>query len=187
MTLPPLYIIGPIWGAAEFIVAIKTRARSNGPSKDRGSLGLIWAVTLLSIAAAIVAAYKIPSARFPHPKTFYFLGVAIFAVGIVWRGFSIIYLGRFFTPNVSIATDHRLIDTGPYRFIRHPTYTGSLLIVFGFGLAFANAASFALIFFPSAAVFLWRMHIEERALTDAFGEQYRLYSRRTKRLIPFIY
>jgi protein-S-isoprenylcysteine O-methyltransferase len=113
--------------------------------------------------------------------------LAIFALGILCRGFSIIYLGRFFTPNVSIASDHRLIDTGPYRFIRHPTYTGSLLIAFGFGLAFANAASFALFFFTVTAVFHWRIHIEERVLTQAFGDQYRSYATRTKRLIPGIY
>src|SRR5262249_39315712 len=114
-------------------------------------------------------------------------GLGVFALGLGLRIFSMIYLGRFFTPNVAIVTDHRLIDSGPYRFIRHPTYSGFLLIVLGLGLACANAASLAIMFIPVSAALLWRIQIEERVLTEAFGERYRAYASRTKRLIPFIY
>jgi protein-S-isoprenylcysteine O-methyltransferase Ste14 len=80
-----------------------------------------------------------------------------------------------------------LIDSGPYRFIRHPSYTGSLVAVLGFALSFANWASLLTIFVPSCAVTLWRIHIEEEALIGALGEGYRGYMQRTKRLIPLIY
>jgi protein-S-isoprenylcysteine O-methyltransferase len=114
-------------------------------------------------------------------------GFCLFALGLLLRFYSIIYLGRLFTPNVAIARDHRLIDSGPYRFIRHPTYTGFLMIVLGLGLSFANVASLLILFVPVLCCLLWRIHIEEQALTEAFGEQYCIYMRRTKRLIPFIY
>ena len=103
------------------------------------------------------------------------------------RWYSIIHLGRFFTTNVAIAKDQHLIDSGPYRFVRHPSYTGNLLAVLGFSLSFANWASILIIFVPCCAIALWRIHIEEEALTTAFGEKYTAYMRRTNRLIPLIY
>jgi protein-S-isoprenylcysteine O-methyltransferase Ste14 len=71
---------------------------------------------------------------------------------------------------VAIAAGHRLIDTGPDRFVRHPSYTGALMAFFGLALCLANWASLAVMLIP---VF--------------FGNQYRDYMRRTKRLIPAVY
>jgi len=108
-------------------------------------------------------------------------------VGVVFRGYAILYLGRFFTPNVTIVEQHRLIQGGPYRFIRHPTYAGTLLAFLGIALSLGNAASLIIIVVPIVAVLWWRMRIEEAALKEAFGDQYRVYMQRTKRLVPFIY
>lgn len=187
MIIPPLYILGPLWGAAELGVAAMTHAHSEGASKDRGSFRLIWIVTLLSIAAGVVAAYKARWAMLPYPNWFSLTGLGCFALGCVFRIVSMIYLGRFFTPNVAIVAGHRLIDSGPYRLIRHPTYSGFLMIVLGLGLACANAASLAIVLIPVGAAVLWRIQVEERALTEAFGDEYRIYTSRTKRLIPFVY
>jgi protein-S-isoprenylcysteine O-methyltransferase Ste14 len=110
----------------------------------------------------------------------------LFVPGLVLRWCSIICLGRFFTTNVAIATDHRLIDTGPYRFIRHPSYAGSLLALLGFTLCIPNWASWLLILVPCYAVTFWRIHVEEQALLGGLGEPYRTYMQRTKRLIPWI-
>ena len=114
-------------------------------------------------------------------------GLAIFLAGIAIRLYSIIYLGKFFTANVAIAADHKLIDTGPYQQVRHPAYTGSLLTFLGFGLFFCNWASLVIMIVPVYAAFLWRIHIEEQALLGAFGEQYEEYMKRTKRLVPGVY
>src|ERR1700722_10190375 len=88
---------------------------------------------------------------------------------------------------VAIAAGHRLIDTGPYRFVRHPSYTGALMAFFGLALCLANWVSLAVMLIPVLLVFLRRMHVEEDALLQAFGNQYRDYMRRTKRLIPAVY
>ena len=187
MTLPSLSILGPLWGLAEFCTAVITRSRWAGPSKDRGSVFLLWAVCLSSIGLAVFAANKFSEWALPNRGLLFTVALCFFALGVVFRSYGIIYLGRFFTPNVAIATDHRLIDSGPYRFIRHPTYAGLLMIVLGVGLSFANLASLLIVFVPVLACLLWRIRIEEQALAEAFGEQYRIYMHRTKRLVPFIF
>ena len=108
-------------------------------------------------------------------------------LGFVLRFYSIFYLGRFFTINVAIVTGHRLIDSGPYRFIRHPSYIGSLMMFFGLGLGIGNWVSVVIFIVPTFAVLFWRMEIEEAALLESLGEPYRSYMKRTKRLIPMIY
>ena len=111
----------------------------------------------------------------------------VFVAGLTLRWYAIVHLGRFFTVNVSIAADHRLIDTGPYRIVRHPSYTGALMAFLGLGLCMANWASLLSLLVPICLVFLRRIHVEEAVLLEALGDQYRDYMRRTKRLIPAIY
>jgi protein-S-isoprenylcysteine O-methyltransferase Ste14 len=115
------------------------------------------------------------------------LGVVAFAAGLAIRWYSIVHLGRFFTVNVAIAANHRLIDTGPYRFVRHPSYTGALMAFLGLALCLANWASLIVMLVPIFLVFLRRMRVEEGVLLQAFGHQYRDYMQRTKRLIPAVY
>jgi protein-S-isoprenylcysteine O-methyltransferase len=114
-------------------------------------------------------------------------GICLFVMGILLRWYAILYLGRFFTTDVAITNDHRVVDSGPYRFIRHLSYAGSLLAVLGLSLTFQNWASVLIVFVPSCAVQLWRIHIEEKVLLGGLGESYRSYMQRTKRLIPWIY
>ena len=71
------------------------------------------------------------------------MAAAKFVVGIAIRWYAIVYLGRFFTVNVAIAADHRLIDSGPYRFVRHPSYIGALMAFLGLGLTLGNWVSLA--------------------------------------------
>jgi len=115
------------------------------------------------------------------------IGYWIFIAGVLFRWYSIFYLGKFFTPNVVIQQKHQLIEAGPYRFIRHPTYTGALVALLGVTLTMGNLLSLLIIFIPIVSVMVWRIRIEEAALLEAFGEQYRNYMQRTKRLIPLIY
>lgn len=89
--------------------------------------------------------------------------------------------------NVAIASDHRLVESGPYRFVRHPSYTGALMLFLGLGVAMGNWLSVVIISVPIFLAFWWRMRIEEAALLEALGETYRSYMNRTKRLIPMIY
>ena len=120
--------MGPLWGASELCLVLARRSKSGATSKDRHSLGLIWLVTLSAIALGFVAAKQLHECRLPWPKLALEIGGCLFVLGLALRWYSIFRLGRLFTMNVAIAEDHPLVDFGPYRFIRHPSYTGSLLV-----------------------------------------------------------
>lgn len=187
MPFEPPVIIGPLWGAFELSLSLAKRSRPDATSKDRRSLGLIWLVALSGVGLGIGAAWLFPAMEPSFARTMKVVGCVLFGLGLTLRLISIICLGRFFTTNVAIASDHRLIESGPYRFIRHPSYTGSLLSMLGCALTFANWASLLLIFLPFFAINLWRIRIEEEALMEGLGESYHRYMLRTKRLIPKIY
>jgi protein-S-isoprenylcysteine O-methyltransferase len=100
---------------------------------------------------------------------------------------SIVHRGRFFTVDVAIATDHRVVDTGPYRSVRHPSYAGAILAFVGYGICLGNWVSLLALTVPVARAFLLRIEVEERALSAALGDSYREYASRTHRLLPFVY
>ncbi len=186
MTPPPLSLVAPIWGVAELVLAVVTHAKS-GRKKDRGSLFVIWIVYLVCISAGITCSYLFRSFRLPWPHALRWIGYGLFVTGVAFRWYAIFYLGRFFTPNVVIQEKHRLIKNGPYRFVRHPTYTGGIAAAVGLTFSAGNWLSLSVILIPIFAVMSWRIQIEEAALLEAFGEEYRIYMKRTKRLIPLIY
>jgi protein-S-isoprenylcysteine O-methyltransferase Ste14 len=115
------------------------------------------------------------------------LGIVFLPAGIIIRWAAIYTLGKYFTGTVLIKTDHRLIRSGLYKHLRHPAYTGALLAHLGLGLSFSNWISLALSFIPFSLAALYRMHVEERALAETFGDAYDSYTRGTKRLIPKLY
>jgi len=186
--LPPVAIIGMLIGLSEMFLNFTRRAKSDATSRDRHSLTLIWLVTLTSVALAIVVAGRAHSWWHAWRQNGTRECILILVLlGLLLRWYSIIYLGRFFTTNVAIAKDHRLIDTGPYRFIRHPSYAGSLLAMIGLALSFGNWMSFVILFVSTCAVTFWRIHVEEQALIGGLGEPYSNYMQRTRRLIPLLY
>jgi len=86
-----------------------------------------------------------------------------------------------------IKDDHRLVQNGLYRYLRHPAYAGALLAHLGLGLSFSNWISLGCSVLPFIFAASYRIRVEERALVEAFGEAYVNYSRRTRRLIPRVY
>ena len=186
MSVPPPALLGLLWGGSELFLTLARRSKSNAVSKDRNSLSLIWVANLFGVAVAIYGAYHWSFARLSIPNLVV-VGACVCLLGLAFRWYAILHLGRFFTTNVALASDHRVIDSGPYRFVRHPSYTGSLIAVLGFGLSFQNWASLLLVFVPSCAATLWRIRIEEQALTEGLGAPYRAYAARTRRLIPLLF
>ena len=175
-----------IYLVSEIILAVVKRSRAGAASRDEHSLGLMWLVISLSIAAGVFVAGNLATTILPHRHFVAAIGVFVFGVGLL-RWIAIIQLGRFFTVNVAIAADHRLIESGPYRFVRHPSYTGSLLAFLGFALTLGNWLSILIVMVPITIVFLYRINVEERVLASALGDAYASYCRRTKRLFPLIY
>jgi len=174
------------------------RSRLSGDSErkaDRGSLRLLFMIIGGSILLAWLAGRLVPQARFESllaldalsTQVLRWTGLGLFAAGLGLRWYSMAYLGRLFTYDVAIAADHRVIDSGPYRLIRHPAYTGSLLSFVGLGVVGGNALSLLVLVAPIALAFLHRIAIEETALKEALGSRYVDYAARTRRLIPFVY
>jgi protein-S-isoprenylcysteine O-methyltransferase len=185
--LPDPGLLGLLYGASELGLSIFKRSGTNSRDTDRRSLRLLWTVILCSVAGAVVAVRGWPQARSDLLSRLYPVGVALFAVGLALRWYAILYLGRYFTVDVAIAADHRVIDTGPYRHIRHPSYAGALLAFAGYGICLGNWASLALVTVPIAWAFLRRIEVEEAALNGALGSAYAKYLGRSKRLVPFVY
>jgi protein-S-isoprenylcysteine O-methyltransferase len=186
VTLPSPLALGAVYGISEVFLALTRRSRQRGASRDRYSLLLLWATILVSVWLSIGCVTWFPNAALPGRRALYFVGLGLFLIGIALRWYSIWYLGRYFTVDVSIATEQRVVNTGPYRLIRHPSYTGALLAFLGFGFCLGNWMSI-LSLLPILGAFMWRIHVEENALRDGLGENYRAYMRQTKRLIPFVY
>jgi protein-S-isoprenylcysteine O-methyltransferase len=111
----------------------------------------------------------------------------LFVAGLLLRWWAIITLVRFFTVDVTIEQDHELVERGPFRVLRHPSYSGVLLAFVGFALSLRNWAAFFAVLLPIFAAFIYRMKVEETALSRALGSSYEAYMRRTKRLVPFVY
>jgi len=107
--------------------------------------------------------------------------------GVALRLWAIHELERFFRIVVTIQPDHRVVDTGPYSRIRHPSYTGLLLALAGAGVALDNWLSLlALTVLPLAGI-LVRIRVEESALVAALGDSYVAYEARTDQLIPGVW
>jgi protein-S-isoprenylcysteine O-methyltransferase Ste14 len=115
------------------------------------------------------------------------IGLVLLVTGIAIRWVAIFTLGKYFTGTVIIKTDHQLVRAGIYKHLRHPSYTGLLLGHLGVGLAFANWYSLSMSSLPYLLAALYRMRVEERALTSAFGADYAAYCQTSKRLIPGLY
>ena len=115
------------------------------------------------------------------------LGLTLVLVGIVIRWSAIWTLGTYFTGTVLIKDHHQLIRTGLYRHLRHPAYTGALLAHLGLGMSFCSWVSLLLSSLPFFVAAVYRIHVEEKALEEAFGSGYQAYAMTTKRLIPSLY
>ena len=185
MTAKFIVILFVVWFWCERLFTRRTRRGHT--SKDRGSALVVILAQIVFVCLGIQAAYSLTNCLFPALQAVRICGFCIYVLGFILRFYSIFYLGRFFTTNVTIATDHRVVDSGPYRFIRHPSYLGMLMLYLGICLCIGNWATTLIMCIPIFVALLYRMKVEEAALYEALGQPYADYMKRTKRLIPFIY
>ena len=148
---------------------------------------MIWLVIAVSITAGVLVAQSFQAAALPHGPMLATASVILFVAGIILRWWAIIILGRFFSVDVTIEKDHELVERGPFRILRHPSYTGVLLAFVGLALSLWNWAALLIVLVPIAAAFIHRMNVEEEALSRALGARYAEYMKRTNRLVPFVY
>jgi protein-S-isoprenylcysteine O-methyltransferase len=178
LTLLAAWIIGEI--------VVWRRSRGAVLPQDRGSGLRFIIVYFVGQIAGIVSLADFRWATFGSSATAY-AGLALMVVGLLLRWWAVISLGRFFTFNLKVEPEQRVVDTGPYRHIRHPSYTGALVLMIGIGICFGNTISVLAIFVPMAVILLMRIRTEESLLTMKLGDDYRKYMQQTKRLVPGIY
>lgn len=179
--------LGLAFLCSEVALSLSRRSSGGGVRQDRSTLRTIWIVISLSVVAAVAVASRYSQTAIPRSTPIAMAGVLLFLCGILLRWRAIVVLGRFFTVDVQIAPDHQLVERGPFRLIRHPSYTGILLAFVGYGLCLFNWAALAVLLVPIWLVFARRIRVEEEALRNGLGETYVAYTDRTKRLLPFIY
>ncbi len=182
-----LIAVSILWIGLEIILARTKRSQSTDMQFDKSSLRIIWITIAIALNLGIVAGYQRVGYFGNGSRIFPIAGLILIICGLLVRWVAIISLKHQFTVDVSIIKDHRIIRKGIYRFVRHPAYAGSLLSFFGLGLFFANYLSMLIIFLPICSAFLYRIHVEEKALIDNFGDEYVSYCASTKRLIPGIF
>ena len=176
-----------VWVVSEFVIGVRQIPRGRGDLRqDRWSGPALLGGVVLAVALGAWVAARIPGTAIPSGRPVVFaLGVAVAIAGVAFRQYAVASLGRFFTTRVMTQPGQTVVDSGPYKYIRHPSYSGMLLTVLGVLLCSTNWLSLAcfVLALPGMA---YRIRVEEGALIRALGEPYREYMRRTPRLVPFL-
>ena len=170
-------------------LAVELRQRRRFPIEPNSAMdkhsGKAWDISqLLELVGLVLGLAGV--ARFGNTLS-QIAGLVLLSVGMAIRFAAINELGNFFSSLVTIRANHRIVDTGPYRFVRHPAYAGALLAHLGLGLSFGSWISLGFSTVPFFIAALYRMRVEEAALGRALGREYADYVARTRRLIPKIY
>lgn len=172
----------------EFRVRVRSRLNPHGASADRGSFIAVY----VAIAGGMVGAFllaghlhaaAITVARWP----LFVLGIALMVLGVVIRQWAVAVLGRFFTVDVRVHSDQAVVEAGPYRWVRHPSYTGLIMTLIGIGLALGNWVALIVLAVVPTAGLIVRIRVEEQALLQGLGEPYRRFAASRARLVPGVW
>lgn len=163
------------------------REAGRADSQDSGSLKImtvsLTTALVLAFPLAFVDRWSFPYHTQPRP---FIIGLLLIILGSLIRRLCWRTLGEYFTGDLRARSDQPVIRTGPYRLVRHPSYTGGILMYLGIGLALCNWLSLGLLALTAIATYAYRVRVEERVLLDAVGEPYRIYMQGSKRFIPYV-
>lgn len=172
----------------ELKIARRARQTAGGAdSKDSGS----FRVMTRMLTAALVLVFPLAFLdRWSFPAetrlSAFITGVLLIVAGSMIRRLCWRTLGEYFTGDIQVRSDQPVIRTGPYALVRHPSYTGGIMMHTGMGLALCSWLSLALLTLTALATYIHRVRIEERVLLDTLGEPYRIYMQERKRFIPYV-
>ena len=181
------YVVYALWLFSELVIGgIIPRSRRRGAPiiyEDKSSRSLIALSTFLSLTIAFLFA---SSGIASLPTGAFYIGIGLMVAGILLRQWSIAVLGRYFSRTVGVQEGQVVVDRGPYRLVRHPAYTGSLLAIVGLGFVLQSWGAVLVLIAFFGVAFGYRIHVEEGVLTSKLGDEYVAYTKRTKRLIPYV-
>ena len=191
LPIPSLFVgVIVITRVPEVIRANRWRPQHDPTARqvDRGSLVVMSIVVGGGVIAACILPLVWTSATIPSLRPQVTLvGIGVIILGALLRWWSIFALGRYFTFEVAVRSTQSVVQSGPYRVVRHPSYTAILIMLLGVGIVLLNWASIVVLLVTGLIGLGYRVRVEERALVDALGQPYVDYMRHTKRFIPFIF
>lgn len=184
---PQLWILVAFGVALSVFQPVYKPVDGAAPPRDRGTAAqIVWSVYLTQFAGVIEAVH------FRYPESLRWdvittIALAAMAAGLFLRVWAVLTLGRYFTWFITVYEDHKVIRSGPFRFIRHPSYCGAL-ILFIATLVFIHAWAAAVL----SAIFqlfayIRRIRYEEREMIERLGESYVRYKREVKALVPLVW
>jgi protein-S-isoprenylcysteine O-methyltransferase Ste14 len=180
------YVTAVIWAVVELAQrALETARGTAGTAHDRGTRVVIALSLAATVGLSIVATRHARSFGIPGPH--HALGAIVMWVGMGLRVWAIATLGRSFRTTVQVDPGQEVVSDGPYQWIRHPSYTGLIVTLVGFGLGLGNWLAVAICVLLPLPALLWRIQIEETELTRVLGDPYRVYAAETKRLVPGVW
>jgi protein-S-isoprenylcysteine O-methyltransferase Ste14 len=173
---------------SEVRVRLRSGRNPHGSQLDRTSLLVVQASAVAGVGGAVLLARRASGLAIAHNGwPLFVLGLVLMCVGIAIRQWAVATLGRFFTIDVRVQPGQTVVEGGPYRWVRHPSYTGLIVTFVGFGLALGNWASLAVLAVVPTAGLVYRIRFEERALLEGLGEPYRRYAEGRPRLLPGVW
>jgi protein-S-isoprenylcysteine O-methyltransferase Ste14 len=176
-----------LFAVGEYAMRFRSRFNRGGERAERWSLLVVVAAVAGGMLGGLQLAHwhaaSIGADRWP----LFVFGLVLMATGVFIRQWAIFVLGRFFTVDVRVHPDQTVVDRGPYRWVRHPSYSGLVVFFVGVGLALSNWASLTVLAVVPTAGLVVRIHSEERVLRAGLGEMYRRYAATRRRLFPGIW
>jgi protein-S-isoprenylcysteine O-methyltransferase Ste14 len=178
-----------IWASLEVRQFLRQRKwRQTADKVDSRAFALAFCtVVILAVAALSLSPHIAPAAEIGDGAIVSGVGMVLLITGIVLRAWSFHVLGQYFTFVVKVSSDQRVVSTGPYRLLRHPSYTGALLAEIGTGLLYGNWAGLAVLILLTLAMILWRIRVEEKALFTGLDNEYSAYAAGRKRIVPLLW
>jgi protein-S-isoprenylcysteine O-methyltransferase Ste14 len=163
------------------------RIRRGSSRVDLGAEVLFRAMFFSAILVIPLGRSVAPGATMGGGVWIFFLGALIGWSGLLLRWWSFMTLGKYFTVVLKTSEDQSVVDRGPYRLLRHPSYTGLLLAFVGCGLMYGNWVSATCSVVLVLTALTYRIRVEERSLNAALGERYRAFASTRSRLVPFLW
>ena len=179
-----------VFGAPVGSLVVENR-RFRGDRKRRWSDPTYWQLEVWQIAGLVLGvllAKRVPAAALPGNEWLWpVLGCAVGLIGVALRWWAIRTLGTHFTRNLQVVADQQLVVDGPYRYLRHPSYTGAILMYAGVGIGLGNVLGLAICVVFATIGFVRRIPVEEALLRRQLGGPYAQYASHTRRLLPGVW
>jgi len=175
------------WTVFEAVMRVLQRLRATGPDTRDPSYFVLLPALLAAVVAAEVLGRR---GRLLWPGGLVWpvvAGLTLVAAGIGLRAWSIVTLGRFFQYQIKVQPGHQVVTSGPYRYVRHPSYTGIAMVLAGIALASGDVWSLLAVAVLGGAGLAVRIRAEERQLTQALGGEYERFAAGRKRLLPGVW